>query len=127
MLELAPSSDGEIQEGFAPKFDAKKIRVDLLPIDPMTDIAEVFTFGAQKYFANSYRSGETVAWSRTYGSILRHLFAFWRGEDKDLESGLSHLAHAGTQLMILMEHSKHNRDKDDRYTRSNQGDENVRT
>lgn len=112
-----PSSNGTIVPGFAPKFDSNKVRVDLLPIEPMTGIAEVFTFGARKYFDNSFRQGETVAWSRTYGSVLRHLFAFWSGEDKDPESGLSHLAHAGTQLMILMEHAKHNQDKDDRFKR----------
>lgn len=113
----APSSDGTIQAGFAPKFDAHKVRVDLLPVYPMTAIAQVFTFGAQKYFADSYRQGETVAWSRTYGSILRHLFAFWEGEDLDPESGMPHLAHAATQLMILMEHTKYNVNKDDRYKR----------
>lgn len=108
---------GTIIPGQAPKFDAHKTRVDLLPVDPLTEIADVFGFGATKYFANSYRSGETVVWSRTYGSILRHLFAFWNGEDKDPESGKSHLAHAGTQLMILMEHTRHNPEKDDRFKR----------
>ena len=116
--EVLPGSTGEIVAGFAPKFDATKIRVDLLPVDPMLDVANVFGFGARKYFANSYRQGQTVAWSRTYGSILRHLFAFWSGEDNDPESGLPHLAHAGTQLFILMEHAKHNQDKDDRFKRS---------
>jgi hypothetical protein len=103
--------------GFAPKFDATKVRLDLLPIEPMMQIANVFGFGAKKYFANSYRQGETVVWSRTYGSILRHMMAFWSGEDKDPESGLDHLAHAGTQLFILMEHAAHNKNKDDRFVR----------
>jgi len=115
---MAPSSDGTIVQGFAPKFDATKVRVDLLPIEPMMQVADVFGFGAKKYFANSYRNGETVVWSRTYGSVLRHLFAFWKGEDTDPESGLPHLAHAGTQLFILMEHTTHNKDKDDRFARS---------
>lgn len=119
VFDFAPSSDGKIVEGFAPKFDATKVRVDLLPIDPMLQIANVFGFGAKKYFANSYRQGETVVWSRTYGSIMRHMMAFWSGEDKDPESGLPHLAHAGTQLFILMEHAAHNQNKDDRFVRSN--------
>jgi hypothetical protein len=114
---ILPGSDGLVVKGFAPKFDATKVRVDLLPVDPLIRIADVFGFGSNKYFANSYREGETVAWSRTYGSILRHLFAFWSGQDKDPESGFEHLAHAGTQLMILMEHVKNNQDKDDRYKR----------
>ena len=107
-----------VPEGHAPKFDSNKTRVDLLPVQPMLDIADVFGYGALKYFANSYREGETVAWSRTYGSIMRHLMAFWSGQDVDPESGKSHLAHAGTQLMILMEHVHHNKDKDDRFKRN---------
>jgi len=118
VFDFAPSSDGNIVAGFAPKFDAAKVRVDLLPIEPMMQIANVFGFGAKKYFANSYRQGETVVWSRTYGSIMRHMMAFWLGEDKDPESGLPHLAHAGTQLFILMEHAAHNKNKDDRFVRS---------
>ena len=117
-FSFAPSSDGKIVAGFAPKFDATKVRLDLLPIEPMMQIANVFGFGAKKYFANSYRQGETVVWSRTYGSIMRHMMAFWSGEDKDPESGLDHLAHAGTQLFILMEHTAHNKNKDDRFVRS---------
>ena len=116
---IAPSSNGTIVDGFAPKFDATKVRIDLLPIEPMMQIANVLGFGAKKYFANSYRQGETVAWSRTYGSIMRHMMAFWSGEDKDPESGLPHLAHAGTQLFILMEHAANNQNKDDRFVRSN--------
>lgn len=116
-FSFAPSSDGKIVAGFAPKFDATKVRLDLLPIEPMMQIANVFGFGAKKYFANSYRQGETVVWSRTYGSIMRHMMAFWSGEDKDPESGLDHLAHAGTQLFILMEHTAHNKNKDDRFVR----------
>jgi hypothetical protein len=116
--ESAPGSDGKIVEGFAPKFDSDKNRVDLLPIGPLFQIADVFTFGAKKYFANSYRTGETVAWSRTYGSIMRHLMLFWDGYDNDAESGKPHLAHAGTQLCILMEHFENNKDKDDRFVRA---------
>jgi len=100
-----------------PKDDTHKVRVDLLPIDQLMQVANVFDFGAKKYYANSYRDGDTVVWSRTYGSIIRHMMLFWAGEDNDQESGLSHLAHAGTQLFILMEHFKNNKDKDDRFKR----------
>jgi len=115
--QLVTADREPIIAGQAPKFDSNKVRVDLLPVDPMLQIADVFGYGALKYFANSYRSGETVAWSRTYGSILRHLFMFWDGQDVDPESGKHHLAHAGTQLMILMEHVANNPDKDDRFNR----------
>ena len=115
VFDFAPSSDGNLVAGFAPKFDATKVRVDLLPIEPMMQIATVFGFGAKKFFAKSYRQGETVVWSRTYGSIMRHMMAFWSGEDKDPESGLSHLAHAACCIMFLLEFEKTHKELDDRY------------
>lgn len=111
----APSSDGMPVEGFAPKYDAGKMRLDLVPASGIMAAADVFGYGAQKYYANSWRTGQMVAWSRTYGSIQRHLLSFWSGEDIDPESGKSHLSHAITQLMILIEHQKINKQGDDRH------------
>jgi len=60
--------------------------------------------------------GHNTQWSRTYSSIQRHLNSFWDGEDLDLESGKTHLAHAATQLVILMQHINDGHTKmDDRY------------
>jgi hypothetical protein len=99
------------------KYDTDKAPLALVPIDAINQVAEVLGFGANKYGANNWRDdGGTTEWSRTYSSIQRHLNAFWSGEDLDPESGLSHLAHANTQLMILMQHmadGHHN--MDDRY------------
>lgn len=116
-LKTAEEADQHMEPGKAAKFDANKTRVDLLPIGPLMLIAEVLTFGAKKYAANSWREGTTAEWGRTYGSVLRHLFSWWSGEDNDPQTGKSHLAHAATQLMILMEHVQHNKDKDDRFKR----------
>jgi hypothetical protein len=46
---------------------------------------------------------------------MRHLHAFNDGEDKDPESGLSHLAHASCCLMFLLEFEKTHQELDDRY------------
>ena len=35
--------------------------------------------------------------------MCRHIFAWWGGEDKDPETGFSHLAHAACCLLFLME------------------------
>lgn len=101
----------------APKFDEGKVRFDLIPVYPITEIAKTFNYGATKYFRDSYRTGEPIEWSRTFASILRHLYAFWSGVDTDEESNMLHLAHAATQTMILLEHSKFNKEKDDRFLR----------
>jgi hypothetical protein len=42
------------------------------------------------------------------------MFAWWRGEDTDPETGLSHLAHAGCCLMFLMEYQRNSWGTDDR-------------
>jgi hypothetical protein len=112
---LPPGSDGMPVQGFAPKYDAGKMRLDLVPASGVMAAADVFGYGAQKYYANSWRSGEMVTWSRTYGSIQRHLLSFWSGENIDPESGKSHLSHAITQLMILIEHQNINKKGDDRH------------
>lgn len=106
----------EFFEGKAPKFDSGKIRLDLLPVRPMKDVAEVLTIGADKYGANSWREGEMIAWSRCYAAAQRHLMQFWSGEDLDQETGKSHLAHAACNLLFMIEHSYINKQGDDRPT-----------
>jgi hypothetical protein len=94
------------------KHDEEKPRTDLLPIDPMMDIAEILTFGAKKYSDRNWEKG--IKWSRVYGALLRHMFAWWKGQDLDPETGKSHLAHAGCCIMFLLQYSKHNKEFDDR-------------
>ena len=87
------------------KYDTNKAPLALIPPQVINQIAEVLGFGAEKYGMNNWRDdGHNTEWSRTYSSIQRHLNAFWDGEDLDPESGKTHLAHAATQLVILMQH-----------------------
>lgn len=83
------------------KFDAGKIRLDLLPVIPLEEIGKVLTFGAKKYSERNWEKG--FSWSRPYGAALRHIFAFWRGEKYDPETGLHHLAHAACCILFLLE------------------------
>ena len=92
---------------------ASKPRLDLLPTAAMEAIAEVLTFGAAKYDDNNWCRG--ARWGRYYSALLRHLFAWWRGEDLDRETGLSHLAHAGCCLVFLMEYQRNGWGSDDRF------------
>ena len=99
------------------KYDNGKAPLALIPVEALEPIAQIFGFGASKYGINNWRQdGENTEWSRTYSSIQRHLHAFWSGEDKDPESGMPHIAHAITQLMILMVHIEDgHKHMDDRY------------
>lgn len=106
----------EFIDGKAPKFDSGKVRLDLLPIRPLKDTAEVLTYGLNKYGKDSWREGEMIQWSRVYSSLQRHLFAFQAGEDLDPETGYSHLAHAACNILMMIEHTYINPQGDDRAT-----------
>jgi hypothetical protein len=98
------------------KYDEGKAPVHLVPPEAIDEIAHVFGFGAAKYAVNNWRHDiDSTEWSRTYSSIQRHLMAFWRGEDLDPESGMSHLAHAATQIVIMMIAQNEAPSMDDRF------------
>lgn len=95
------------------KHDSDKVRWELLSVDALNEIAKVMTIGASKYTDNNWREG--FKWSRLIGAAYRHLSAWHNGQDKDPETGLSHLAHLGCCVMFLLEHEKRNLGTDDRY------------
>tara|TARA_B100001093_G_scaffold520319_1_gene614639 strand:- start:4461 stop:4769 length:309 start_codon:yes stop_codon:yes gene_type:complete len=98
------------------KFDNGKPPLGLIPPEALLQISEVFGFGAEKYGMNNWREdGHNTSWIRTYSSIQRHLNAWHSGEDMDQESGMSHLSHAATQIMILIMHAIEHPEVDDRY------------
>ena len=81
------------------KFDQDKIRMELLAPEGLEGIAEVLTFGSKKYGDRNWEKG--IEYSRVFGAIMRHLWAWWKGEKLDPETGLSHLSHAACGLMFL--------------------------
>ena len=95
------------------KHDAGKPRFDLIPPGPLTQVAEVYSYGAGKYEPCNWERG--IEWSRVYGASQRHLNAFWGGQDLDEESALSHLAHAAFGLLALLEYAKTHPELDDRH------------
>ena len=99
--------------GSALKFDQDKLPLHLLSTEAMNQTAAVLQFGADKYAAHNWRKG--FVWSRPLAAAMRHITAFNAGEDKDPESGLSHLAHAACCIMFLLEFEKTHKELDDRY------------
>jgi len=104
---------GEMPTGSALKFDDGKLPLHLLSTEAMNQTAAVLAFGADKYAEHNWRKG--FAWSRPLAAAMRHITAFNAGEDKDPESGLSHLAHAACCIMFLLEFEKTHQELDDRY------------
>ena len=104
---------GEMPTGTALKFDDGKLPFHLLSTEAMNQTAAVLAFGAEKYAEHNWRKG--FVWSRPLSAAMRHITAFNAGEDKDPESGLSHLAHAACCIMFLLEFEKTHKELDDRY------------
>lgn len=97
------------------KYDDAKTPLALLPPECLEEIAKVLAFGSRKYSDWNWAGG--FKWSRLYSSTLRHLFAHMKGEQIDPETKLSHLAHAGANVLFLIYHELHRVGEDDRHLR----------
>ena len=90
----------------------KPARFDLIPVRPLTMLAEHFGRGAQKYEARNWEKG--YAWSKSYAALQRHLNQFWGGEDIDPETGTPHVICAAWHCFALAEYMTTHPEKDDR-------------
>jgi len=87
--------------------------MNLLPPEGLSEVSKVLTFGATKYGAHNWRSG--LQYSRLLSASMRHINAFNGGVDIDPESGISHLAHAACNLLMLIEFEALGLGEDDRW------------
>jgi len=108
----APLTTGERDDRRALHFSEGKSGVDQIPSEVLLEWGKVFTYGEQKYGRDNWRQGND--WHEFYGSALRHIFAFWGGEDIDPESGMPHLAQAIWNLGALRFFQLHGLGEDDR-------------
>lgn len=99
--------------GGGKKHDQDKPMMALLTPEFLEETAKVLTFGAAKY--EKYNWAKGMSWSRPFGALMRHAWAWWGGEDKDPETGLSHLAHCACNLLFLLHYEKFKKGEDDRY------------
>lgn len=74
------------------KYDQGKLRWDLLPLNLIEKIVEIYTFGAEKYGPNTWQNLED-GYNRYKAAMFRHLMEFEKGNVVDDESGREHLAH----------------------------------
>ena len=84
--ESEPTASESIKNDFADK----KPRWDLLPIEELGGVVDVYTAGAAKYSENRWQNLENGA-NRYLGAFFRHLTAHKRGEYIDPEDGCLHI------------------------------------
>lgn len=94
------------------KDDHGKPRMDLLPPELLDAVANVLTFGATKYGDRNWEAG--MDWGRCYAALMRHMNAWWSGEETDPETGMSHLWHAACCLTFLIAYESRGVGNDDR-------------
>ena len=94
------------------KDDGDKAPYHLLAPEMLEATALVLGFGAKKYSARNWEAG--MHWSRPFAALMRHMWAWWRGEACDPETGYSHLWHASCCLMFLVAYEARRCGTDDR-------------
>lgn len=95
------------------KDDHGKIRMELIPPEFLEAVGDILTSGAEKYADRNWEHG--MKWSRPFGAMMRHMWAWWRGEDKDPETGRSHLWHASCCVAFLVAYEARGDGTDDRW------------
>lgn len=83
------------------KADKGKIQPTLVSPNLVKAVAEVRMFGTEKY--HDPDNWKEVEPQRYLDALYRHLLAYIGGEECDLESGLSHLAHMGCNISFLLD------------------------
>jgi hypothetical protein len=95
-------------------------------IDPkfILGIAKVSAFGAKKYHMRNFLMAPGMKWSQVYDSLMRHLMAYWAGEELDVGpngefgetddpatnmqwSGLPHIDMVAWNVMVLCTYRNH--------------------
>lgn len=84
--EKEPTASESVKNDFADK----KPRWDLLPIEELAGVVDVYTAGAKKYGENRWQTLPNGV-NRYLGAFFRHLTAYKRGEQFDPEDGCLHL------------------------------------
>jgi len=100
------------KKGTGARFNEGKVPLELIPLSTLEGAAFVMAHGAKKYKRWNWMKG--MDWLVPYGCLLRHMAAWYDGEDDDEESGLPHLDHAMCNLIMLIHYAKNYPEGDDR-------------
>lgn len=92
--------------------DVGKSRMDLIPMDALYELGEIYQFGAEKYADRNWEKG--MKWSRMIGPLLRHIAAFMCGIERDPESKQLHSAHMAWNALGLLTYELRGIGEDDR-------------
>jgi hypothetical protein len=84
----------------AVKHDEGKLPWELLPYDALEMVVRALAVGQDEYNPRNWERG--IDTGRTFGSVMRHVTAWWRGRDIDPKTNLPHLACGIAQMLFLL-------------------------
>lgn len=90
-----------------------KVPMSVVSATVLAEVAVGMLEGACKYGRHNYRHSGVRA-SVYYDAAMRHLMAWWEGEDIDPDSGMPHIAKCITTLFVLRDAQQHGMCTDDR-------------
>lgn len=79
------------------RYNEGKPRWDLVPMDALQEIVEIYSYGASKYAPRNWEKG--MPWMGCYASLMRHLSDWVRGIDFDGTPGQADETHSGRLTM----------------------------
>jgi dATP/dGTP diphosphohydrolase, N-terminal len=92
------------------RYNKGKLPYDLVPPIVEEALAQILLFGANKYSARNWEKG--MPYSVSYSSLMRHLRAWWQGEELDPESRKPHTWHVLWNIMAIVEMERRLKDGD---------------
>ncbi len=98
----------------------RKAPLSAVPAEVLMEIGVGMLEGARKYGRHNYRVVGVRA-SVYYDACLRHLMAWWEGEDVDPDSGMSHITKLLTSAVVLRDAMLNEKLTDDRPPKLREG------
>ena len=94
------------------RYNEGKLQWSMIDFKSLEGMVRVLEMGAKKYSKDNWKLGMPV--TQVCESLMRHLFAYMSGEDKDPESGESHMSHVLVNAMFVEYIMKERNEFDDR-------------
>lgn len=99
---------------------SRKAGISSVPAQVVAELGLAMLEGAAKYGRHNYRIAGVRA-SVYYDAAMRHLMAWWEGEDIDPDSGLPHVVKAMACMAVLRDAQINDKLSDDRPPLPRQG------
>lgn len=115
MADRARNGESEIlttNEKTGGEKGVKLFRYDLIPANPLKELALLYGLGGFKYSSRNWEQG--YEWSKSYAALQRHANQWWMREDRDPETNVSHMTNVAWHAFALVQFESTMREMDDR-------------